>query len=216
VKDYKSYILKIIEELKSEYPNSGIALKFVDVFQLLVVVILSAQCTDERVNKVSPLLFARFKNAEDFSKCKIKELEKLIFSTGFYKNKAKHIKGASQKIVELFNGEVPNNMADLLKLSGVARKTANVVLAEGYGKSEGIVVDTHVIRLSGLLGLVPKKIWQSKNAVKIEARLMEITPKKYWRILPHLFMSHGRKICIARRPRCEGCSLNSSCPSSKV
>ena len=207
---------EVVSVLSAEYPDAGIALTFGNVFQLLVAVILSAQCTDRRVNKVTPPLFARFSSADDFADCDVNELEKLIFSTGFYKNKAKNIMGAARMIVDEFGGEVPSKMADLLRLPGVARKTANVVLAEGFGLCEGIVVDTHVIRLCGLLGFIDKKSWKSKNAIKIEKALMEISPLKEWRLLPHLLMSHGRRVCIARRPKCKVCKLNKICPSSEV
>lgn len=209
-------IKEVIQLLKKQYPNATIALKFANDFQLLVAVILSAQCTDERVNKVTPILFKRFVSAEDFARCDILELEKLIYSTGFYKNKAKNIKGAAEKVVKDFGGKVPDNMRDLLTLPGVARKTANVILFEAFGRTEGIVVDTHVARLSGLLGLVPKTLSDAKNAVKIEERLMEIVPKKDWGNIAYLFIDHGRAICIARRPKCDICPLNKICPSSRV
>lgn len=202
--------------LKKQYPNATIALKYGNNFQLLVAVILSAQCTDERVNKVTPVLFKRFSTAEDFARCDISELEKLIYSTGFYKNKAKNIKGAAEKVVKDFGGKVPDNMKDLLTLPGVARKTANVILFEAFGRTEGIVVDTHVARISGLLGLVSRKLSDAKNAVKIEQKLMTIVPKKDWGNIAYLFIDHGRAICIARRPKCEICPLSKICPSSRV
>lgn len=205
---------KIIALLKKEYPNTKIALNFGNKFQLLVAVILSAQCTDERVNKVTPALFKRFPTVEDFASCKLEELEKLIFSTGFYRNKAKNIKGAAMAVEERFGGKVPDNMDDLLTLPGVARKTGNVVLMEAFGKPVGIVVDTHVARLSGLLGLVDMKLSEAKNAVKIEQELMKIVPKKDWGILPFLFIDHGRAVCVARRPKCKECVLNKLCPSA--
>lgn len=209
-------VLTIIKLLKREHPDAGIALKFGDVFQLLVVVILSAQCTDARVNQVSPPLFKRFSSVQDFASCRLAELEKLVYSTGFYKNKAKNIKASAQKIISDFGGKVPGTMEDLLRLPGVARKTANVILNEGFGKSEGIVVDTHVIRLSGLLGFVSRKFMKSKNAVAIERVLMKIIPKKDWKIISHLLTWHGRRICVARKPKCKICPLNKICPSSKV
>jgi endonuclease-3 len=209
-------IRNVIKILKKEYPDAKIALKYDDVFQLLVVVILSAQCTDERVNKVSPPLFKRFRRVKDFAECDLGELEKLIYSTGFYKNKAKNIKGAAEMIVNEFGGRVPSTMNDLLRLPGVARKTANVILSGGYGKKEGVVVDTHVIRLSGLLGLVDEKLMKAKNAVKIERELMEIVPKHDWGKISLLLIRHGRRICIARRPKCVECKLNKICPSSRV
>lgn len=205
---------KVVDLLKKEYPDAKIALNFGDSFQLLVAVILSAQCTDERVNKVTPALFKRFPTVKDFSECDIEELEKLIYSTGFYKNKAKNIKGAAAKILAEFDGQIPDTMMDLLKLPGVARKTANVVLSAAYGKNEGIVVDTHVCRLSGRLGLAPKKLCDGKNAVKIELELIKKVSKKDWGIFPHLLIMHGRKICVARKPKCALCVLNRICPSA--
>ncbi|MDZ4209555.1 MAG: endonuclease III [Candidatus Curtissbacteria bacterium] len=212
--DKKERSRRVIELLKKTYSGAKIALTFNDVFQLLVVVILSAQCTDERVNKVSPPLFKRFQSIEDFANCDREELEKYVFSTGFYKNKAKNIVGAAKVILEKFSGRIPNTMCELLTLPGVARKTANVVLSDGFNKNEGIVVDTHVIRLSGLLGLVSRKLSESKNAVKIERELIKLVPKKNWGIFPHLIIHHGRKICIAGRPRCKDCVLNKICPSA--
>lgn len=212
----KKNVKPILEELKSLYPNARIELNYEGVWQLLVAVALSAQCTDMRVNMVTPALFARFETVEDFANCEIEELEKLIYSTGFYRNKAKNIKGAAQMIVEEFGGQVPNNMKDLLKLPGVARKTANVVLWSGFGKAEGVVVDTHVMRVCGLLGLISKGAASKKNAVVIEKELMKVLPKKEWGGFSHLIILHGRRVCIARRPRCEACSLSNLCPSSKV
>lgn len=209
-------ILSIIEGLKKEYPDAGIELNFGNKFQLLVAVILSAQCTDVRVNKVTPPLFKKYPGVRDFAECKIGDLEKMIFSTGFYKNKSKNIRAAAGKILSDFDGEVPGTMEGLLGLPGVARKTANVILNEAFDVSEGIVVDTHVIRISGLLGLVRKKLSKAKNAVKIEAELMKIVPKKDWRNISHLLIWHGRRICIARKPKCEVCPLNKICPSSTV
>jgi endonuclease III len=212
----KEKVKKIIEILKKRYPEAKIALNFGDEFQLLVAVILSAQCTDVRVNKVTPALFERFPTVFDFAKCDLEELEKYIFSTGFYKNKAKNIKGAAQAIVEDFGGKVPDNMDDLLKLSGVARKTANAVLSSAFGKNEGVVVDTHVARICGLLGLVDMKLSKAKNAVAIEKILMEIVPKEDWGLFSHLIIFLGRELCIARRPKCNLCPLNKLCPSAKL
>lgn len=207
---------KIIHLLKKEYPDAKIALNYANSFQLLVAVILSAQCTDERVNMVTPKLFERFPTVQDFANCDLMELQKMIYSTGFYKNKAKNIKGAAQKILGEFNGEIPDMMEKLLRLPGVARKTANVILSDAHGKSEGITVDTHVCRLSGRLGLVNKKLSNAKNAVKIEMELMRKTPKEEWRQIPHLFIAHGRKICIARKPKCKICVLTGICPSARL
>lgn len=207
-------VKKVISILGEEYPDAQVELKFRDVWELLVAVILSAQCTDVRVNKVTPALFKRFPSVRFFAKAEIGDIEKLIFSTGFYRNKAKNIKGAAEIIVEEFEGKVPSTMEELLKLPGVARKTANVVLSSGFGKDLGIVVDTHMIRLSGLLGLIDSELWKSKNAVKIEAELMKIVPKKEWGRFSHLIVWHGRRVCIARRPKCEACKLNRICPSA--
>lgn len=207
---------KILEILKKEYPDAKIALHFGDIFELLVAVILSAQCTDERVNKITPLLFKRFSEVRDFAGCDVRELEKLIYSTGFYKNKAKNIKAAAEKVVRDFSGKVPDNMEDLLKLPGVARKTANVILSAGFGRSEGVVVDTHVARLCGLLGLVDMKLSKAKNAVKIEQQLMEVVPREEWGNFSYLLITHGRRVCVARRPKCRICGLNKICPSADL
>lgn len=203
---------KVIELLKKEYPDAKIALTFGNNFQLLVAVILSAQCTDERVNKVTPELFKRFPEVRDFALCDLEELEKLIYSTGFYRNKAKNIKAAAVKILEEFDGKLPGTMIELLKLPGVARKTANVILSEAFKRSEGIVVDTHVCRVSGRLGFVSKKLADNKSAVKIEQELVRRIPKRDWAIFPHLLILHGRKICVARKPKCHLCVLNKICP----
>ena len=205
---------KILKILKREYPEVKTALHFGDVWQLLVAVILSAQCTDERVNKVTPELFKKLPKVEDFVKVKPETLEQLIYSTGFYMAKAKNIKGAAEKILKEFGGKVPGEMEDLLKLPGVARKTANVVLNAGFGKTEGMAVDTHVIRLSGRLGLADGKLVKVKNAVKIERELMKKLPKMEWGNFSHLLIFHGRKVCFARKPNCKKCKLNKICPSA--
>ena len=209
-------VRKIIRILSRTYPKARIELKYKGLFQLLVAVVLSAQCTDERVNKVTPGVFRRFRSVRDFAECDVRDLERAIYSTGFYRNKAKNIKGAAAMIVKDFGGRVPDKMEDLLRLPGVARKTANVILSSGFGMDEGIVVDTHMIRLSGLLGLIDAALWKSKNAVKIEKKLMEVVPKKDWGKFGHLIVWHGRRTCIARRPKCSECPLNKICPSSKV
>lgn len=207
---------QIIKILKKKYPGARIALNFGNPFQLLVAVVLSAQCTDVRVNKITPALFKKYPDVSAFARAKVGDLEKMIYSTGFYKNKAKNIKAAAEKIVKDFGGELPDNMSDLLQLPGIARKSANVILEAGFGKVEGITVDTHVCRVSGMLGLVNKKLSESKNAVKIERILMEKVPKECWGIFPHLLVFHGRQICVARRPKCGICPLNKICPSSLV
>lgn len=202
--------------MNKTYPKPKIALNFGGVWQLLVVVILSAQCTDKRVNIVSPALFAKFKTVKDFAGAKLSELEKLIYSTGFYRAKAKNIKGAAEKILKDFHGNVPSEMNDLLKLPGVARKTANVILWVGYGKNEGVCVDTHVCRIAGLWHFVPKKMAEKKEAVKIEQELMKIVPQKDWGNFSLRVIDHGRKICVARKPKCEICPLNQVCPSARI
>ncbi|MBU1152145.1 endonuclease III [Patescibacteria group bacterium] len=201
----------VLGRLDKEYPDADIALLFDGVFQLLVAVMLSAQCTDVVVNKVTPRLFAKFGDAVAMAKADVREVEKLIYSTGFYRNKARNVVGAARMIVADFGAEVPCEMEDLLKLPGVARKTANVVMNAGFGKAVGIVVDTHVGRISRLLGLT-----EQKDAVKVEKELMKIVPKKKWGRLPYLFIEHGRKVCIARRPQCRDCVLSDICPSSQV
>ena len=210
------YTAQIIKILKKKYPDAKIALNFGNLFQLLVAVVLSAQCTDVRVNKITPALFRRFPDVRAFSMAKIGDLEKMIYSTGFYKNKAKNIKAAAEKIVKDFGEKLPDNMKNLLSLPGIARKSANVILETGFGKVEGITVDTHVCRVSGMLGLVDKKVSKSKNALKIEQILMEKVPRVDWGIFPHLLIFHGRQICVARRPKCEICPLNKICPSASA
>lgn len=212
----KAPVLQTLEILKQTYPDAKIALDYKTNFQLLVAVILSAQCTDERVNKVTPALFERFPGPKEFAKTDVTEIEKYIFSTGFYKNKAKNIKGAAVRIMNEFNGEVPKNMIDLLSLPGVARKTANVVLHTAFGISEGVVVDTHVARIAGRLGWVTKKMSDAKDAIKIEKELIKIVPREEWGKLSHLLIFHGRQICIARKPKCAVCPLKEICPSAKL
>lgn len=210
----KADVGEVISLLKELFPNATIELNFDGVWQLLVAVVLSAQCTDERVNKVTPGLFARFPTVEDFAECDIEELEKLIYSTGFYKAKARNLKAAALRVVEEYGGEVPDKMEDLLTLGGVARKTANVVMNAGFGRAEGVVVDTHVARISGLLGWVPMKWSKAKNAIKIEQRLMKIIPQEDWGRISYLLILLGRRDCIARRPKCGGCVLKEICPSA--
>ncbi len=202
---------KIILLLRKEYSLHHTALHYGDPLQLLIAVILSAQCTDVRVNIVTPSLFARFSTAQDFASANIKELETLIHSTGFYHNKARNIIACCQALLEKYDGKVPETMEELIQLPGVGRKTANVVLGEAFGKIEGIVVDTHVIRLSNRLGFT-----KETDAVKIERDLMPLVQKKYWYQFSHALIFHGRKICSARKPLCEQCSINKLCPSSTI
>lgn len=202
--DYK--IEQIIKILKKEYPDSKTALHFNTPHQMLVATILSAQCTDKRVNLVTKKLFIKYKNVEDFANADLKNLEKEIYSTGFYKNKAKNIKEASKKIISDYNSKVPDNIKDLIKLPGVARKTANVVLSSVFKKSEGIVVDTHVKRVSKRLGLT-----NNTDPVKIEQDLMKIVPEKHRIDISYLLISHGRSVCKSRKPLCKDCCLNKIC-----
>jgi endonuclease-3 len=200
----------LIQRLKAAYPGADSALRYENPFQLLVATILSAQCTDERVNKVTPALFARFPDAGSMKDADVLELEELIRSTGFYHNKAKSLLGASRRIAEAFGGTVPSTMEELLTLPGVARKTANVVLGVGYGISVGIVVDTHVDRLAHRLGLT-----RSDTPVQIEQDLMKIVPRSEWILFAHLLILHGRQVCIARKPKCGICPVQGLCPSAR-
>lgn len=200
-------IKEIIKILKKAYPKSRTALNYRNPLQILVATILSAQCTDVRVNQITPMLFDKYRSAGDFAKADQAELEDEIRPTGFFRNKSKNIIGASQKIVEEFDDRVPDNMADLITLPGVARKTANIVLSSGYNIAEGIAVDTHVKRLSGRLGLS-----EEKDPDKIEQDLLIIVPKKDWLDFNYILVNHGRQICQARKPRCPECPLNHLCP----
>ena len=200
---------KIIKLLKRAHPDAKCALNHSNAFELLIATILSAQCTDERVNKVTADLFRKYRKPEDYLKVPATELQEDIRTTGFFRNKTKSIQGACKMLVEEFDGEVPQSMEELLKLPGVARKTANVVLGVAYGKSEGVVVDTHVSRLSHRL-----KLTRHKDAGKIEKDLMEIVPRRNWIEFAHLLIFHGRRICKARRPLCEECVVEELCPSS--
>jgi endonuclease III len=202
---------KIIRLLKRTYPNARCALNHSNAFELLVATILSAQCTDERVNIVTADLFRKYRKPEDYLRVPATELQQDIHTTGFFRNKTKSIQGASKVLVDKFNGRVPQTMEELLTLPGVARKTANVVLGVAYGIAEGIVVDTHVSRLSHRLGLT-----KQKDANKIERDLMELVPRQDWIDFAHLLIFHGRRICKARRPLCEECVVEKLCPSSML
>ena len=199
----------ILQRLHAAYPDAECALHHRNAFELLVATILSAQCTDERVNMVTPTLFARFPTPEAMAGADREELEGLIRSTGFYRNKAKNIQTAAQRIVSAYGGAVPATMDELLTLAGVARKTANVVLGVIYGIADGVVVDTHVKRLSNRLGLTTQDAPE-----KIERDLQQITPTSEWINLSHLLIFHGRQVCDARKPRCVNCCLNDLCPSA--
>ncbi|MBW1784778.1 MAG: endonuclease III [Deltaproteobacteria bacterium] len=200
---------KIIALLKKEYPKADCTLDFRSPHQLLVSTILSAQCTDERVNIVTKELFKKYKKPSDYADANIKALENDIRSTGFFRNKAKSIKESAAMIANNHSGKIPDTLAELVKLPGVGRKTASVILGTAFRKAEGIVVDTHVARLSQRLGFT-----NNKDAVRIEKDLMAIIPKKDWIIFSHLMISHGRAVCKARKPACGSCALAKQCPSA--
>ncbi len=205
----KKRTFEIIKRLKKEYPDAHCELTHANAFELLVATILSAQCTDERVNIVTANLFRKYRKPQDYLEVAQEELELDIRPTGFFRNKAKSIQGASRKIIENFGGDIPQTMEELLTLNGVARKTANVVLGNAFGIASGVVVDTHVSRLSQRLGLT-----ENVAPEKIEKDLAELVPQTDWILFPHLLISHGRKICQARKPKCEICVLENICPSS--
>lgn len=202
---------KILNLLIKEYPDVKIALNYSNPLEILVSTILSAQCTDVRVNLVTKTLFTKYKTVEDYANADLKTFEQQIRSTGFYHNKAKNIIEAARKIIKEFNGKVPDTMEKLIQLPGVARKTANIVLFSGFGKIEGIAVDTHVRRLSQRLGLS-----KNNDPEKIEQDLMKLLDRKEWGRFSHLLIAHGRKICDAKKPKCLECVLQKPCPSKKI
>src|SRR3989338_82601 len=202
----KARALRILAVLEKTYPAAKCSLNYKSPLQLLISTILSAQCTDARVNRTTPALFRRYKSAKDFASSDISELQSLIRSTGFYRNKAANIKAACKIIADEFGGKVPRTMEEILRLPGVARKTANIVLGNAYGVIEGVPVDTHAIRISYLLALT-----RERNPIKIEKDLMALLPRKDWLHISNLFVHHGRAICIARRPMCSKCPLNKLC-----
>ncbi|MCA9231403.1 MAG: endonuclease III [Planctomycetales bacterium] len=203
----KRLAAKVLRRLKADYPEAPCALVHQDPFQLLVATILSAQCTDERVNLVTRDLFKKYRKPADFAAAPIRELEKAIQSTGFFRNKAKNIKACSQGLLEHHGGKVPQDLDALVDLAGVGRKTANVVLGTAYGLATGVVVDTHVGRLSRRLGLT-----KHQDAVRVEQDLMQVLPKKEWIDFSHRMIHHGRQVCSARRPACDDCSMKKFCP----
>jgi endonuclease-3 len=202
---------EIYERLSAEYPDAKCALDHRNPYELIVATILSAQCTDKRVNMVTPALFEKYPNAETLSAAQPEALEGMIKSTGFFRNKTKSLLGMSSAVMEKHGGDVPRTMDELVKLPGVGRKTANVVLGNAFGIDEGVVVDTHVSRLSNRLALS-----RESDPVKIEQDLMRLFPKDRWTMLSHLLISHGREVCDAKRPECERCVVNHLCPSSRV
>ena len=197
----------MLERLERVYPEARCSLDFQTPLQLLVATILSAQCTDERVNTVTPTLFATYHTAEDFANADPDELADIIRSTGFYNNKTKALIGMGKALRERFGGEVPQSLDELTSVPGVGRKTANVVLGNAFGIDEGIVVDTHVRRISNRLGLT-----RHDDPDKIERDLMDLVPRDRWTLFPHLMIHHGRAICVARKPKCEICPVNALCP----
>lgn len=206
-KNKPEHFLSVLVKLKKKYPDAHCALDYKNPFQLLIATILSAQCTDERVNKVTPALFKKYKDAKVLSEAPIEDIEKLIHSTGFYKNKAKNIKKCCEILLQKHNNEIPTDLDSLVELPGVGRKTANVVLGNAFGISSGVVVDTHVTRLSKRLGWV-----KTDDAVKIEIQLNKICHQSDWIMLSHYLIAHGRAICKARSPSCSDCFLLNSCP----
>jgi endonuclease-3 len=202
---------EIIARLKAAYPDARCALDYRNAYELLCATILSAQCTDVRVNMVTPTLFARYPTPAELARANPTDVEEIIKSTGFFRNKTKSLIGMAQAVLAEHGGEIPRTMEELRKLPGVGRKTANVVLGNAYEINEGITVDTHVTRLSGLLGLS-----RGTDAVKIEEELMQLYPKEDWGILSHLLIFHGRQVCIARRPKCGECMLAQLCPSARL
>jgi endonuclease-3 len=205
------YALEVFSRLKRAYPDARTELDYETPLQLVIATILSAQCTDKRVNMVTPLLFRTFPTAASLADAPSEELEEIIKSTGFFRNKTKSLIGLGKALVERHNGEVPDSMDALVKLPGVGRKTANVILGNAFGKNEGIVVDTHVARLSHRLGFT-----RETDPVKIEQDLIRLFPREDWTLLAHLLIFHGRRVCVARVPKCQICVLNDICPSSTV
>ena len=202
-------VKKFVEALKKAYPDATCSLDFNTPFELVVAVALSAQCTDERVNKVTPALFKRCPTIKDFAEIDLKELEELIHSCGFYKNKAKNIKLCAKQVLENFNGEVPTKMEDLVTLAGIGRKSANVIRLEVFGIATGIAVDTHAKRISNLIGLSDQT-----DPLKVEQDLLKIFPQEYLKDINHLFVWHGRNCCIARKPKCSTCPVKSFCKTA--
>ena len=208
----KRFAGRVVRALTTDYPDASCSLRFDSPLQLLVATILSAQCTDERVNLVTEQLFSDYPTAADLAAVPLKKLEQAVRSTGFFRNKAKNIKACCQTLVEEYDGQVPRTMEELVPLPGVGRKTANVVLGNAYGIASGVVVDTHVTRICGRLGLVA-----TKDAVKIERKLNELLPRKEWIDFSHRCIQHGRRVCVARTsPHCNDCRMRKFCPQIGV
>ena len=202
---------RVYELLADEHPDARTALEHENPYQLAVATILSAQCTDERVNAVTPTLFERWPSAADLAGARPRELEKVIRPTGFFRNKTKSLIGMARAVVDEHGGEIPDTMEALVDLPGIGRKTANVILGNAFGKDEGVVVDTHVRRLSRRL-----RFTTHEDPKKIEKDLMDLFPRERWTMLSHILIFHGRRVCVARRPKCEECVVSHLCPSSRV
>ncbi len=202
---------KVFAILHREYPDAHCALDHANAFQLAAATILSAQCTDARVNMVTPILFERYPEAEDLAGARPEDVEEIIRSTGFFRNKTKSLVGMATAVTDKHGGELPRTMGELVKLPGIGRKTANVILGNAFGIDEGVVVDTHIKRLSGRLAFT-----RLADPVKIEQDLMKIFPPENWTLLAHLLIFHGRRVCAARKARCEDCAVSHLCPSSSV
>lgn len=203
----KKEIIRIIEILKETYPDAKCSLDFSTPFELLVAVCLSAQCTDERVNNTTPTIFKKYSTPKDFANANLNELEILVHPCGFYKNKSKNLKAAGQKILDSFNGEVPQSMEELISIPGVGRKSANVIMLEAFNKPQGIAVDTHCKRISNRLKLSLKS-----EPTKIEQDLLKLIPNKYYKDVNHLFIWHGRNMCTSQNPKCNNCTIKDFCP----
>ena len=202
----KEEVIKIIEILKATYPDATCSLDFKTPFELGIAVMLSAQCTDERVNKITPILFEKYKKPEDYMKASLEEIEEIIKPCGFYKNKAKNVLGYAKMIVEKYNGKMPEKMEELIELPGIGRKSANVIMLEAFNNPQGIAVDTHAKRIANRIG-----ISKEKEPLKIEQDLIKIIPKEYFKDVNHLLVWHGRKTCDARKPKCEACPVKEYC-----
>lgn len=208
--------MEICTALQAEYPEATTALDWTTPWELLAATILSAQCTDEKVNEVTADLFKKYPDVRAFAAADPTELEQAIHSTGFFRNKTKSLMGAARVLLEQFDGEVPRSMAEMLTLPGVQRKTANVVLGTAYGMNEGIVVDTHMSRLAVRMGLSPRQTTKSVNTDKIERDLMELVPREHWMSFSHSMVWHGRRVCTARKPHCAECVITGLCPKIGV
>ena len=207
----KDVAIEIIKKLKAYYPDATCSLDFKTPFEMVIAVMLSAQCTDERVNKTTPSLFAEYSTPESICKMDLEELERIIHPCGFYKNKAKNIKAMAQELIDKYNGEVPKTMEKLISLPGVGRKSANVIMLEAFNNPQGIAIDTHAKRIANRIGLS-----KQKDPLKIEQDILKLIPKEYFKDVNHLLVWHGRKICDARKPKCEECPIKNYCKYNSI